>query len=249
VIGTGGMRRLGAALLAAGLLLTACGDDEDDVTETGGATSTTAGGTTTAEPSSTTTSTPAPVGLEQPALWPAAEVVFATPEEAAEDFVREVLGVEPTLGAFQQGDARSGEIAVASPGEGGGADAVVRGTLLLRQLGPDDGWFVLAVASDVQTFAAPSSGEEVPAGPLTVSASGRGFEATVVVSARIAGRSGPPLDQVVAQGGAFADPAPFTVELDLGGAEPGDTVILLLQGGVGLEEDPGEVAAIPVVIR
>ncbi|HVE47083.1 MAG TPA: hypothetical protein VNA57_10115, partial [Acidimicrobiales bacterium] len=91
-------------------------------------------------------------------------------------------------------------------------------------------------------------GDEVPAGPLTVEASGRGFEGTVVVSARIAGQSGEPLDLVVAQGGSFADPAPFTVELDLSGAAPGDTVVLLLQGGVGLEQDPGEVAAVPLVI-
>jgi len=177
----------------------------------------------------------------------AADVVLDTPEEAAEDFVREVLGVEPTLGDFQQGDARSGEITVLSPGEGGGTP-VVRGTLLLRQLGGESGWFVIGVASDVQTFTSPAGGELVAPGPLTVEASGRGFEATVVVSARIAGQAGEPLDQVVAQGGAFADPAPFTVELDLSGAAPGDTVIVLLQGGVGLEDDPGEVAAIPVIV-
>lgn len=245
------MRR-GAILgtgLALALALGACGDD--DVAETGADPSTTA---TTAEApaeSTTTTSgtpTTAPAGLEQPALWPAADVVLATPEEAAEAFVREVLGVEPTLGAFQAGDARSGEIVVTPPVEGSGADPVARGTLLLRQLGPDDGWFVIGVASDVQTFASPDPGQEVAAGPLTVEASGRGFEGTVVVSARVAGRSGDPLDVVVAQGGSFADPAPFTVELDLGGAAPGDTVVLLLQGGVGLEGDPGDVAAIPLAV-
>ncbi len=44
----------------------------------------------------------------------------------------------PELGEFEQGDARSGEIVVSSPGEGGGF-AVPRGTLLLRQLGADSG--------------------------------------------------------------------------------------------------------------
>ena len=34
----------------------------------------------------------------------------------------------------------------------------------------------------------------------------------------------------------------------MSGAQPGDTVMLLLQGGVGLETDPGDFAAIPVVI-
>ena len=241
------MRRGLGAAAAALLLVVACGDDED-VAETGGApttTTTTALASTTSAPEATTTTVAA--GLEQLALWPAADVVFATPEEAAEDFVRQVLGVEPTLGDLEQGDARSGEIAVLSPGEGGGA-AIPRGILLLRQLAPDDGWFVIGVTSEAQSFTLPVDGTEVPAGPLTVEAAGRGFEGTVVVSARIAGRPGEPLDSVVAQGGSVADPAPFTVELDLSGAAPGDTVILLLQGGVGLEEDPGDVAAIPVLV-
>ena len=87
------------------------------------------------------------------------------------------------------------------------------------------------------------------AGWRSMVAGGRGFEGTVVVSARIAGQGGEPLDSVVAQGGSFADPAPFTVELDLTGAAPGDTVVLVLPGGVGLEDDPGDVAAIPVLIE
>lgn len=244
------MRRAAAAAasLTFVLGLAACGDD-DQVAESGVST-TTAGeaSTTTATREVEATTTTAPADLGQLALWPAADVVFATPEEAAEDFVREVLGVEPHLGAFQQGDARSGEIVVAAQDVGPGVDPVARGTLLLRQLGPDDGWFVIGLANPVQTFTAPGDGDEVPAAPLTVEAAGRGFEGTVVVTARIAGRAGAPLDQQVAQGGSLADPAPFSVDLDLGGAAPGDTVLLLLQGGVGLEDDPGDVTAIAVTI-
>jgi hypothetical protein len=48
----------------------------------------------------------------QPAIWPAADVVFDTPEAAAADFVSTVLRVPPTLGEFQQGDPDSGEIGV-----------------------------------------------------------------------------------------------------------------------------------------
>jgi hypothetical protein len=241
--------RLGALVAASVLVLAACGDD-DDVTETGEPPSTTAAETTTtAEATSTTgaSTTTVPAGLEQPAIWPAADVVFATPEEAAEDFVSTVLGVPPTLGEFQQGDARSGEIEVFSPGEGGGAN-VTRGLLLLRQLGPQSGWFVIAAVNENAAFTEPASGAEVPAGPLAVEGLARGFEANVVLTARVAG-SDTDLDQVITAGGAFEDPEPFAESLDLSGAAPGDVVLLLVRGGTGLETDPGDFGAIPVVVR
>jgi Immunoglobulin-like domain of bacterial spore germination len=232
-----------AALVAVALLvLVGCGDD-DEPEDAGTTTSTTS---TTAADSTTTTTEP--VGLEQPAIWPAADVVFETPEEAAEDFVREVLGVPPALGEFQQGDARSGEIEVFSPGEGETPTSVVRGRLLLRQLGADDGWFVLAAANDNASISTPASGADVPAGPLTVSGRARGFEASVVVRAVVAGDADDELDQQVTTGGALETPEPFTVTVDLSEATPGSVVALLVQGGTGLETDPGDFGAIPVVI-
>ena len=87
--------------------------------------------------------------LDQPAIWPAADVVFATPEEAAADFVSAALISEgdPALGEFQQGDARSGEIAVLFAGETGNLDPPMeKGVVLLRQIGPTDGWYVIASA-------------------------------------------------------------------------------------------------------
>jgi hypothetical protein len=224
-----------AALLAVVALLSACGDDDD-----------TAATTTTSAADTTTTS--AVAGLEQPAIWPAEDKVFLTPEEAAEDFVTEVLGVPPVLGEFQEGDARSGEIDVLSPGEGGAATPVARGRLLLRRLGAEDGWFILAAVNDNASISSPESMAEVPAGPLTIEGEARGFEANVVVSAFLAGDADPELDRVVTQGGAFETPEPFTVSLDLSSASTGDVVTLLVRGGTGLETDPGEFGAIPVVI-
>jgi hypothetical protein len=224
-----------AALLAVVALLSACGDDDD-----------TAATTTTNVADTTTTS--ALAGLEQPAIWPADDKVFRTPEEAAEDFVTEVLGVPPVLGEFQQGDARSGEIEVLSPGEGAAATPVARGRLLLRRLGPDDGWFILAAVNDNASITAPESMAEVEAGPLTVEGRARGFEANVVVRAFVAGDADAQLDQEITQGGAFETPEPFTVTLDLSSASAGDVVTLLVRGGTGLETDPGEFGAIPVVI-
>ena len=56
------------------------------------------------------------------------------------------------------------------------------------------------------------------------------------------------LDSLFAVAGLFDAPEPFSVTLDLSGAAPGDTVVLLVRGGTGLETDPGEIGAIPVVI-
>ena len=230
-----------AALLAVALLVLAgCGDDDEPEADTTTTTSTTVESTTT---------TTAPAELEQPAIWPAADVLFERPEEAAEDFVQVVLGVPPRLGEFQQGDARSGEIEVFSAGEGPAPTSVVRGRLLLRQLGPDDGWFVIGATNDNATITTPDSAADVPAGPLTVSGRARGFEATVVVRAFVAGDADSELDRQVTTGGALETPEPFTADLDLSQAPAGSTVALLVQGGTGLETDPGDFGAIPVVVE
>ena len=203
--------------------------------------------TTTSTSSETTTSTTSDQTDMQPAIWPADDVVFATPEEAAADFVSNVLGVPPSLGDFQQGDSRSGEIEVFSTPEGGGT-SVSRSLLLLRQLGPDDGWFVLAAVNENAGITTPASMAEVAAGDVEVSGQARGFEATVVVEAFLVGDAGAPIDQQVTQGGATETPEPYSVTLDLSGVASGETVMILVRGGTGLETDPGEFSAIPVVI-
>jgi hypothetical protein len=200
---------------------------------------------TTGPPAPTTSS---PQGLEQPAIWPASDIAFATPTQAAEDFVGQVLGVPPELGEFMAGDGRSGEIEVFSPGEGGPGSRVVRSLLLLRQLGPDDGWFVIAAIGEGVVIDAPSNGATVPAGRLDVSGLGRGFEATIIVKAFVAGDPTPLVEPVIAAGGALETPEPFTATLDLGGVASGSTVTILVRGDAGLETDPGEFSAIAVTI-
>lgn len=224
--------RLLAIGLALGLVLAACGSDS---------TSTTASTTSTTAPTTTR-----PVTLEQPAIWPAADVVFTNPEAAATDFVKSVLRVPPNLGEFQQGDSRSGEIEVFSPDSPGAR--VSRSALFLRQLGPDDGWFVLAAVNEFETIATPESASKVAAGPVTVEGRGRGFEATLIVRAFVAGDATLQLDQVIAMGGSAETPEPFSVSLNFSMAAPGQTIVLLLRGDTGREDDPGEFSAIPLVI-
>jgi hypothetical protein len=190
--------------------------------------------------------------LDQPAIWPAPDVVFATPEEAAADFVSSVLISEgdPALGAFQQGDAGSGEIAVLFAGETGDLDPPIEmGLLFMRQIGPTDGWYVIAAASDGATIDSPAALEQVEAGTVTVSGEGRGFESTLVVSAFPPGDDAATFDLQIGAGGAFADLEPYSVELDLSGAAAGDVVVILVHGDTGLGNDPSTFAAIPVVIE
>lgn len=205
------------------------------------------------EPGTGTEATPAPQQqtLVQPAIWPAPDVVFDTPEEAAADFVAAVLisEGEPVLGEFQQGDLRSGEIVVLFAGETGDLDPPMEsGILGLRQIGPTDGWYVIAALSDGATIDTPSALDEVPAGTVTVSGQGRGFEGTLNVSAFPPGDASARFDRQIGAGGAFDELQPYSVELDLSGAAGGDVVVILVQGDTGLGSDPGTFAAIPIQI-
>ena len=264
------------AAIAVLLVVVACGSDDTDTsqdvtspvdasvtvptpatTEPTATTATTAttGPSATTEPGATTEPTATPgtvtpstaVGLGQPAIWPAADVVLASPEEAAADFVATVLGVPPALGEFRQGDSRSGEIEVFLTGEDGAVIPVARSLLQLRQLGPSNGWFVISAVSDHASIEAPAAGATVPAGPLAVTGAARGFEANVNVTARVAGIAAP-IDEAITMAGALETAEPFAVTLDLSTLAAGEVVMLLVRGGVGLETDPGDFGAIPVVV-
>jgi hypothetical protein len=180
-------------------------------------------------------------------IWPAFGEGTATPEEAAASFIAAAFDPGPELGAFQAGDQRSGEIDVFATEAPGQPVGPARMTLLLRQLAPDDAWYVIGVTSGSMSIEAPASGDTVPAGPITVDGAGVGFEATVIVEA-ISVATGAVIDQQVAMAGNFDGPEPFTVDLDLSTMAPGDVVVILARGGVGLETDPGDAAAIAVVI-
>jgi len=184
------------------------------------------------------------VVLEQPAIWPMADEVFETPDEAARSFVGNVFKVTPVFGEYRAGDSRSGEIEVLI----GEQPAVVRSTLLLRQLGPDDGWFVIGSVNPHMTIASPISGAVVPAGKVIVSGTARGFEAQVSVTAYVAGDARQVISQRYVLAGSAEESEPFAVEFDLSSAEPGSLVMIVVKGGVGLETDPGEFSAIPVKV-
>jgi len=206
---------------------------------------TTAAPTVTTEAAITAAATTTIVAHSAVAIWPAAGTVFTTPQAAATDFVTKTFGRSPSLGPFEQNDARSGEIPVMF-GEGS-AQPTLRSTVTLRQLAPSDGWFVLFAVNDSMTIYSPAALAEIPAAELQVSGTGRGFEALVVVEALIA-CSADKLDTQNAMGGSGETPEPFNVTLDLSAAHRGDTVVILIRGGVGLENDTGEFSALAVTI-
>ena len=246
-------------LLAALALLGACSDDSSSSDTTAGSSTlpaTTEATTTTTPVTTPATTTPATTtpattttmpAAPQPAIWPAADVVFTTPEAAATDFLAAVFGEGPVLGEFQAGDQRSGEFEVFASVDGA-AIGEPRSLLLLRQLGPSNGWFVLSAVSDVATVTTPEPMVAVPAAPLTVKGVGTGFEATIVVSAFVVGDAATEFDREVTMAGNLGEALPYTVTLDLTTASPGQLIVLLVRGGTGLETDPGDFAAVPVVI-
>ncbi len=227
------MRRPSSAalfsLVATLVVLPACGTG-DDATDT------------TVPPVSTTA--PAPQ-IPANAMFPAPGTVYETPEAAARAFVEEVMGVPARLGDFMAGDSLSGEIEMGV--EGASAD-VVRGTILLRRAGPGAPWFVIGVVNEHATIASPEAGSVVPAGSVTVTGVARGFEGLVHVFAVLADDPGTIVAEARTQAGAMEESLPYSVELDLSGLAPGDRVILVVHGGVGLETDPGDTGALGIVI-
>lgn len=182
------------------------------------------------------------------AVWPASDVVFVTPEEAATDFIEQVFQVEPLLSEFRLGDARSGEFEVLSPlDDDDPATAAPTGvTLFLRQLGADDGWFVLAAVSEGVSIGAPEFADEVAAASLVVTGEGRGFEGTVVVRAIVPGDPPTELDLEITATD-WRTPVPYEVTLDLTGATTGDVVMIIARGDTGITAT-GEFAALPIII-
>jgi hypothetical protein len=229
------------ALLGAGLLA-ACGDDDGDVAETGTSPTT----ATTEAPSSTSSSSAVTTESTLPTSTTGDDLA-ADPVAVAEAWLATFFpDATPTVGEFQQGDARSGEVPVFRPGEGGGGTQNLAATLLLRQ-DDQDVWQVIGAVNDFVTIDSPANGAGVAAGPLTVSGKGRGFEASLLARA-LATEGGTPIDQANGNGGSGAEPLPYSIDLDLSSVAAGTEIVVVVNGGVGLEGDTGEFAAVDLTV-
>ena len=170
---------LALAVVLAGVAVTA-GDDEASTT---GTPTTTAPATTTSEVAITTAPPTSPASDRSAALWPVegSGTRFSDPVGAASDFAVTFLHfTDPVVGAFRQGDARSGEVDV-RPRSTGPAT-----TILLRQLGGDD-WSVLGAVTDDIEVTTPTAGTEITS-PVEVAGRAVAFEGNVTVEVREDGR-------------------------------------------------------------
>jgi len=171
------------------------------------------GGTATLPPrtsTTVTTGTPAtsPDAGTATAVWPtaASPTRYSTPEAAARGFATGFLSmVDPVVGAFRQGDARSGEVPV-RPDPGGPET-----TVLVRQLTAADSWWVLGSATAAISISQPAALATVSS-PLTVQGTSTAYEATVNVSLRLDDATAP-LAEGTAMGGANGQTGPFETTL------------------------------------
>ena len=162
------------------------GDDDDPVATDGTTTTTTTESTTTTTTVETTTTVPFQTVDADVAVFPDPTTSrrFDDPVAVTTAFATDFLGFsDPVVGAFAQGDGRSGEVEVRGFPEG--APTVV----LVRQL-EDDTWFVIGATTDAIRLATPASGDTITS-PQPLTGMAYAFEGTVAVSLYVDGTQEP----------------------------------------------------------
>ena len=108
-------------------------------------------------------------------MWPATASTtrYRTPESAAQGFATDYLHMtNPVVNGFQQGDARSGEVPV-QPSATGPVT-----TVLVRQLGSDNSWWVLGAGTASINLSAPVWNATISS-PVTLTGTSVAYEGTV----------------------------------------------------------------------
>lgn len=182
LIGIGSVAAVAAVIVG----VVALTDDDDPEVDTVGTTTSSTESTTTTEGTTTTLTAPGQVDPAVPLFPdPATSRRFDSPESAVHTFVTEVVGMtSPMVGAFQQGDSRSGEIEVRAF-----ADQTDPTIVLVRQL-EDDTWYVLGGNHASIQPAQPEAGATVTS-PLALTGQAYAFEGTVAVRVHADGATDP----------------------------------------------------------
>lgn len=227
-----------AVIVVVALVISRSGDDGDVATDgstsstalsTSSTTSTTTSSTTTSStsttsPTSTTVASPPVLTDEQSAqvVWPdpATESRFTDPMAAATSFAVDLVGfTDPVVGAFQQGDSRSGEIEV-RPREDGPATLV-----FVRQVASDDSWWVIGAVTESIEVDEPAQGQAID-DPVRLTGRARAFEGTVDVRIFADGSADPVgTGFVTGSGDGTLGPFDEQIRFDAGGARWGVVVL------------------------
>jgi Immunoglobulin-like domain of bacterial spore germination len=175
----------------------------------------------TSSPTTTpTTTTPAASALDE-AVWPtpSSGVRYATPAAAARGFATDFLTMpSPVVGAFRQGDARSGEVPVRATARG------PETTVLVRQLAAGTDWYVIGASSATIVVDSPGALETVRS-PMALSGRAMAFEGVVNVSVRDDSSSAPIASTTVVGGGDALRPFATTVAFSAPASRYGDLVL------------------------
>ena len=162
-----------------------------------------------------------PASSVQTAVWPWASsaIRYSTAEAAATGFATDYLHMtSPVVGAFAQGDSRSGEVPVRSTTSGPVT------TVLVRQLGPDASWWVLGAGAADISVAAPSWNAVVTS-PVTFAGTSVAFEGTVQTQVRQDGVAEPLAKGFVTGGGTQMAPFAGTLAFPAPTAARGAVVL------------------------
>jgi hypothetical protein len=154
-------------------------------------------------------------------VWPrpGSGRVYDDPVRAAAGMATGLVGfTDPVVGAFRQGDSRSGEVDIRAKSTGPAT------TVLVRQLS-DGHWYAIGASTDDLQLTSPDAGATVRS-PVTVSGRSRAFEGTIVVSVLTQG-SPSPVGRRALIGGAGEDLGPFSgdISFDASGGGPGAIVL------------------------
>ena len=231
---------LGVAVVAVAGVLVGANLADDDPSTVDSPPTTQRDASSTTERDTTTSTIPSEDGDDPAAIavWPGAATSqrFDDPGAAARSFAVELAGFpdDTIVGDFQPGDSRSGEVEVRATERGPVT------TVLVRQLGDDDSWWVIGASTPNIVLNAPSSGETVSS-PLEVSGRARAFEGTVEVELRADGQLEP-------IGGDFATAGsdqmrPFSSEVQFSGADADSGVLMVRSRSA----EDGAVAEVTVV--
>jgi len=231
--------RAAAGLVVVAMALVGCGSKKSDTS-----TATTVP-TTSTTTSTASTTTVAPTDQRQTAVWPAlADTTrYTDPAEAARTFAVSYLGfVDPVVGAYRSGDARSGEVPIRPSADG------PETTVLVRQLAPDDSWWVLGATTPNIQLDAPTVLATITS-PVTLTGRSTAYEANVNVEIRQDGTA-TPLTSGYVMGGANGEMGPFsksfTYVAPTGGASGGAVVLKTISAKDG---STAEATVVAVALR